>query len=150
VGRGCFAHFHFSTQVETLQRLTCLSGWLTVDQAGGVAIGILGPIFFDYSIIIPSNSMPVSAALVEDMIDLWMPDTAYVAPSILQDISQHSGGLKKLSQLEAVGFTGGALSHHTGNQVAAQTMLINTCGCGRPRSNTMTAWTGSITTSTLK
>jgi hypothetical protein len=54
----------------------------------------------------PANR-PLSASLVEEMLDSIQIDLLFVAPSILEDMSQFPDAVAKLSKLQAVHFGGG-------------------------------------------
>lgn len=64
-------------------------------------------IFYDSISIWPPANRPLSAPLVEEMLDAIDIDVLFCAPSILEDLSQSPESVSKLSKLKAAHFGGG-------------------------------------------
>ena len=70
-------------------------------------LGLGTALFFGPTIIWPPADRPVSADLIDEVLDNIDVDICYVAPSVLEEISRSQSSCEKLKKLEYVGFLGG-------------------------------------------
>jgi len=85
-------------------------------------------VFYDYSIIMIPSGAPLSVPLLEDMMVDSKPDILFVAPSLLEELSESPDGPRLLAKLNGVGFVGGPLSSEIGDRICKLTQVINCCG----------------------
>ena len=73
--------------------------------------GVLGALvlalYYHQTIIWPPAGRPVSADLLDDLLDNVEVDNIFVAPSVLEDISQSETSLERLRKVKLVEFGGG-------------------------------------------
>jgi hypothetical protein len=80
---------------------------LTFFQAAGIAASLLCALFINASVVWAPSNRPMSASLVEEILDSFPVEAIFVAPSILEELSQSSESLERLSKLDGVNFGGG-------------------------------------------
>ena len=76
-------------------------------QAGGIILDFVLALFYGTTIIWSPVDRPVSADLIDEVIDNVDVDVCYMAPSILEEVSQSQSSCEKLRKLEHVGFLRG-------------------------------------------
>lgn len=73
--------------------------------------GILGSLvialYYHQTIIWPPAGRPVSVDLVDDLLDNVEVDVVFLAPSVLEDLSQSETSLEKLRKIKFVQYGGG-------------------------------------------
>ncbi len=73
--------------------------------------GILGqlllPLYYHQSVIWPPGGRPVSTDMVDELLDNVEVDGCFLAPSVLEDLSQSESSLEKLRKVKFVEFGGG-------------------------------------------
>ena len=73
--------------------------------------GILGALvlalYYHQTIIWPPAGRPVSVDLLDDLLDNIEVDNVFVAPSVLEDLSQSETSLERLRKVKVVEFGGG-------------------------------------------
>lgn len=94
--------------------------------------GILGalviPLYYHQTILWPPTSRPVSLDMVDDVLDNVEIDACFLAPSVLEDLSQSEKSLEKLRKIKFVEYGGGPLARRAGDIVARYAKLINIIG----------------------
>lgn len=77
--------------------------------------GILGaivlPLYYHQTIVWPPAGRPVSTDMVDELLDNVEIDACFLAPSVLEDVSQSEASLEKLKKLRYVEFGGGWIPH---------------------------------------
>lgn len=75
--------------------------------------GILGaltiPLYYTQTIIWPPAGRPISIDIVENVLDNVKVDACFLAPSVLEELSQSPSSLEKLRRLKFVEFGGGQM-----------------------------------------
>ena len=69
--------------------------------------GLLLPLYYHETIVWPPSSRPVSTDLVDELLDNVEVDGCFIAPSVLEDLSQIETSLEKLKRTKMVLFGGG-------------------------------------------
>lgn len=94
--------------------------------------GILGaltlPLCYTQTMVWPPADRPISADLVEELLDNLQIDTCYLAPSLLEEMSQSQASLEKLAKFKSVKYGGGPLAQRAGDTIARYTVLHNIIG----------------------
>ena len=79
--------------------------------------GILGALvlalYYHQTIVWPPIGRPVSADMVDEFLDNVDVDACFLAPSVLEDLSQSETSLQKMKKLKYVEFGGGQISSHS-------------------------------------
>ena len=101
--------FHVSYVLAN--RFGCLaSRELTMtSQMAGVLGQLLLPLYYHQTVIWPPASRPVSADMFDDLLDNVKVDGLFLAPSVLEDLSQSESSLEKLRKVNFVEFGGGRI-----------------------------------------
>lgn len=68
------------------------------------------PLYYNQTVIWPPATRPMSVEVIDDLIDHVAVDFLFVAPSILEEISQSSSSLKKLDKIKGAYVGGGRSS----------------------------------------
>ncbi|KAL9117063.1 MAG: hypothetical protein Q9187_006405 [Circinaria calcarea] len=113
---------------KTLQDPKRLFCTLPPFHAGGMVLCLVLPLFFGTTIIWPPVDRPVSADLIDEVLENVDVDVCYMAPSVLEELSRSQSYCEKLKRLEHVGFLGGPLVQHAGNTVSKYCHILNTVG----------------------
>lgn len=75
--------------------------------------GILGALvqalYCHQTIVWPPAGRPVSTDMIDELLDNVNVDACFLAPSVLEDISQSETSLEKLRKLKYVEFGGGQI-----------------------------------------
>ena len=75
--------------------------------------GILGQLvlalYYRHTVIWPPAGRPISADLVDELLDNVEVDGMFLAPSVLEDLSQSEESLEKLKKVKFVEFGGGSV-----------------------------------------
>lgn len=94
--------------------------------------GILGSLvfalYYHQTIVWPPAGRPVSTDMVDDLLDNVEVDGCFLAPSVLEDLSQSESSLEKLRKTKFVEYGGGPLARRAGDIVAKYTNVINILG----------------------
>ena len=76
--------------------------------------GILGQLlialYFRHTVIWPPTGRPVSTDMVDDLLDNVEVDGCFLAPSVIEDLSQSESSLEKLRKVEFLEYGGGQVS----------------------------------------
>ncbi|MCJ1401925.1 hypothetical protein MMC11_005142 [Xylographa trunciseda] len=97
-------------------------------KIAGVMLSLAIALYFNETIIWPPPGRPVSIDMVEDLLDNVSLDVCFVAPSILEEMSQSESSLKKLEKVKYVETTGGPLSKIAGDKISKYTNILNALG----------------------
>ena len=78
--------------------------------------GILGqlvlPLYYQQTVIWPPGGRPISTDMVDELLDNNIEiDGLFLAPSVLEELSQSEGSLEKLKKVKCVEFGGGQVPH---------------------------------------
>ena len=65
------------------------------------------PLYYNETVIWPPPGRPISVDMVDDLLDNVSLDVCFVAPSILQEISQSQSSLERLKKVKYVETGGG-------------------------------------------
>ena len=99
----------------------------------GLTTGLIFNTWFNVpSVHLPPSSVP-SAGTILSVLDIAEPESALLAPSILEEMSSSPEALAKLGKLSFLWYGGGPISDHAGNIICKQTELISLIGsteCG--------------------
>ncbi|EEY23122.1 L-aminoadipate-semialdehyde dehydrogenase [Verticillium alfalfae VaMs.102] len=91
-------------------------------HAAGISIGLYGAIYFRWRIVLPFNT-PISVSSVEQILDTNPVESAFLPPSILNDIAKTPASLEKLRRLQFVTTAGGPISRAAGDIINQYTPL---------------------------
>ena len=73
--------------------------------------GILGSLtlalYYHHTIIWPPSGRPISTDLIDELLDNIELDGCFLAPSVLEELSQSESSLEKLKRVKFVEFGGG-------------------------------------------
>ena len=69
-------------------------------------------LYYKHTIIWPPAGRPISSDMVDDLLDNVEVDGCFLAPSVLEDLSQSESSLEKLKKLKFVEFGGGSVSRN--------------------------------------
>ena len=82
---------------------------------GSQMAGILGQLvlalYYRHTVIWPPGGRPVSTDMVDELLDNIGVDGLFLAPSVLEDLSQSEDSLEKLKKVKFVEFGGGQVPH---------------------------------------
>ena len=76
-------------------------------QIAGIFGQLLLALYYRQSIIWPPGGRPISTDMVDDLLDNVEVDGCFLAPSVLEDLSQSESSLEKLRKVKFVEFGGG-------------------------------------------
>lgn len=77
----------------------------------GILGALLLALYYHQTIVWPPAGRPVSVDMVDELLDNLEVDACFLAPSVLEDLSQSKSSLKKLKKLKYVEFGGGRIPH---------------------------------------
>lgn len=96
-------------------------------QVAGICLGLFSSIFFRWSIVLPSTG-PLMQHVVDEALDNINLDSAFISPSVLQDISKSPKLLEKLSKLKFISSAGGPVAQSVGEVVHPYVPIYQTMG----------------------
>ena len=78
--------------------------------------GILGQLvlalYYRHTVIWPPGGRPISADMIDELLDSNIEvDGLFLAPSVLEDLSQSEDSLEKLKKVKYIEFGGGQVPH---------------------------------------
>ena len=73
----------------------------------GILRALAVALYYHQTIIWPPASRPVSVDMVHDVLDNIEVDACFLAPSVLEDLSQSEKSLEKLKKIKFVEYGGG-------------------------------------------
>ena len=77
--------------------------------------GILGQLvlalYYHHTVIWPPGGRPISTDVVDELLDNIEVDGLFLAPSVLEDLSQSEDSLEKLKKVKYVEYGGGQVPH---------------------------------------
>jgi hypothetical protein len=79
-------------------------------------MGIFVPLFLQAHVVCLPSGRPTSLHLIEEALDYADLERLLIAPSILEELSQSSTTLDKLSRLDSISYSGGENGHVPENQ----------------------------------
>ena len=85
-------------------------------QVAGILGSLAIPLYLKQTVVWPPTERPMSADLVEEVLDKLNIDALFLAPSIIEDLSQSQTSLEKLKRIKYVEFGGGrvvSITHHS-------------------------------------
>ena len=78
-------------------------------QVAGILGALLLPLYCRQTIVWPPAGRPVSADMVDELLDNVEVDACFLAPSVIEDLSQSETSLEKLKKLQYVEYGGGQI-----------------------------------------
>ncbi|RYP75650.1 hypothetical protein DL769_003780 [Monosporascus sp. CRB-8-3] len=108
-------------------------------HVAGICLGLYSAVFFRWTVILPSTG-PMMQHLIEDALDHVTFDSAFISPSVLQDISKSSHMLEKMSKLKFITSAGGPVAQSVGGVIHPRVPIYQTMGM------TEGQWLASIVT----
>lgn len=97
---------HSSHLFASFQTVSCADG---KTQMAGILGALVIALYYHQTIIWPPADRPVSADLVDDLLDNVEVDGCFLAPSVLEDLSQSETSLEKFKKVKFVEFGGGQI-----------------------------------------
>lgn len=77
------------------------------EQVAGVLQTLLAALYFEATTVWPPTGQPVSADLIDDLLDNVNVDILFLAPSTLEELSQSQTSLERLKKVKYTQFAGG-------------------------------------------
>ncbi|KAH6999173.1 hypothetical protein BKA56DRAFT_469848 [Ilyonectria sp. MPI-CAGE-AT-0026] len=96
-------------------------------HVAGICLGLFSAVFFRWSVILPSTG-PIMQHAIEDALDNIVLDSAFISPSVLQDISKSPRVLEKLSTLKFITSAGGPVAQSVGEVIHPRVPIWQTMG----------------------
>ncbi|KAF4472232.1 Linear gramicidin synthase subunit D, partial [Fusarium agapanthi] len=93
----------------------------------GICLGLYSAVFFEWTVVLPSAG-PIMQHVIEDALDHISLDSAFISPSVLQDISKSPRVLKKLSKLKFITSAGGPIPQSVGDLIHSRVPIMQTMG----------------------
>lgn len=82
---------------------------ISKSQMAGILGQLLIALYFRYTVIWPPAGRPVSTDMVDDLLDNVEVDGCFLAPSVIEDLSQSESSLEKLRKVKFVEYGGGQI-----------------------------------------
>ena len=73
----------------------------------GIIQGLLCALYYEETILWPPTGRPISADLIDDLLDNVNVDIMFLVPSTLEEISQSQTSLEKLGRVKYARYAGG-------------------------------------------
>ncbi|EWG54274.1 hypothetical protein FVEG_12530 [Fusarium verticillioides 7600] len=96
-------------------------------HVAGICLGLYSAVFFNWIVVLPSVG-PIMQHVIEDALDHISLDSAFISPSVLQDISKSSRVLEKLSKLKFITSAGGPIPQSVGDLIHPRVPIMQTMG----------------------
>ena len=77
------------------------------EQVAGVLQTLLVALYCEATTVWPPTEQPVSAGLIDDLLDNVNVDILFLAPSTLEELSQSQTSLERLKKVKYTQFAGG-------------------------------------------
>ena len=119
-----FPLFHVSLLMSSIN----FPNMLRKTQTGGLAWGLLFPLYFGMTSVFGPICCPVSAEIVEQVIEYGHPKGLIMAPYLLLEMSRKASCLASLSKLEFIQQGSAALLPSVGNLLSQRTRLSTIYG----------------------
>ncbi|RSL99905.1 hypothetical protein CEP52_009435 [Fusarium oligoseptatum] len=92
-----------------------------------IAGALYSALMFDWTIVLPPPS-PISMSLIERLLDLLPMNSAFIPPSILNEMAKSKDALNKLAALDLVISAGGPVAPFAGDIISRHTNLQQIMG----------------------
>lgn len=79
-------------------------------KVAGILGGLVLALYYHQTIVWPPAGRPVSTDMIDDCLDNVEIDGCFLAPSVLEDLSQSEGSLGRLRKVKFVEYGGGQVS----------------------------------------
>ena len=76
-------------------------------QVAGIIQGLLCALYWEETVLWPPIGRPISADVVDDLLDNVNVDILFVVPSTLEEISQSQASLERLGRVKHARYAGG-------------------------------------------
>ncbi|KAI1375112.1 hypothetical protein F4677DRAFT_460945 [Hypoxylon crocopeplum] len=96
-------------------------------HTAGICFGLYGAIFFRWTVVLPSTG-PVVQHVIEEALDNITLDSAFISPSVLQDISKSPRALEKISTLKFISSAGGPILQSVGETIHPRVPIYQAMG----------------------
>ncbi|CAG7922423.1 unnamed protein product [Penicillium olsonii] len=96
-------------------------------HVAGICLGLYSAFFFRWSVILPSKG-PIMQHVIEEALDNIELDSAFISPSVLQDIAKSPRVLDKLSKLKFITSAGGPIAQSVGEVIHPRVPIWQTMG----------------------
>ncbi|ENH73619.1 Linear gramicidin synthase subunit D [Fusarium oxysporum f. sp. cubense race 1] len=96
-------------------------------HVAGICLGLYSAVFFNWTVVLPSVG-PIMQHVIEDALDHISLDSAFISPSVLQDISKSPRVLEKLSKLKFITSAGGPIPQSVGDLIHPRVPIMQTMG----------------------
>ncbi|KAF4339189.1 Linear gramicidin synthase subunit D [Fusarium beomiforme] len=96
-------------------------------HVAGICLGLYTAVFFNWTVVLPSVG-PIMQHVIEDALDHITLDSAFISPSVLQDISKSPRVLEKLSKLKFITSAGGPVPQPVGELIHPRVPIMQTMG----------------------
>ncbi|RYP75270.1 hypothetical protein DL771_002490 [Monosporascus sp. 5C6A] len=96
-------------------------------HTAGISFGLYGAVFFRWTVVLPSTG-PLVQHVIEESLDSIKLDSAFISPSVLQDISKSPRALDKLSMLKFVASAGGPILQSVGQAIYPRVPVFQIMG----------------------
>lgn len=80
---------------------------LTDFQVAGVLQSLIVALYFEETTVWPPPGRPVSADLIDDLLENTSVDLVFLAPSTLEELSQSQISLERLKRIKYAQYAGG-------------------------------------------
>ncbi|KAF5021537.1 hypothetical protein F66182_6419 [Fusarium sp. NRRL 66182] len=96
-------------------------------HVAGICLGLYSAVFFNWGVVLPSPG-PIMQHVIEDALDNILLDSAFISPSVLQDIAKSPRVLEKLSKLKFITSAGGPIPQSVGDLIHPRVPIMQTMG----------------------
>ncbi|KAM0421219.1 hypothetical protein ACHAPT_010939 [Fusarium lateritium] len=96
-------------------------------HTSGIAGALYSALMFDWTIVLPPPG-PISTSLIERLFDSFPMNSAFIPPSILNEMAKSSSALNKLAALDLVISAGGPIAPFAGDIISRHTNLQQIMG----------------------
>lgn len=103
--------FHVSLPLTRPSNSTDARILTPIFQMAGILGHLVIALYYRHTVIWPPAGRPVSTDMVDELLDNMEVDGLFLAPSVLEDISQSESSLEKLKKAKFVEYGGGWVPH---------------------------------------
>lgn len=96
-------------------------------HVAGTGLGLVSVVFFNWTIVFPPTG-PVMQHVIEDVLDNIELDSAFMAPSTINDLAKSPRAVEKLSKLKFITSAGGPISKSAGDLLNPRVQICGTMG----------------------
>lgn len=97
-------------------------------HVAGVIQTLLVALYFEETTVWLPAGRPVSADLIDDLLENTNVDLVFLAPSTLEELSQSQTSLEKLKRVKYAQYAGGPLGKTAGDTISRYTTVLNVMG----------------------